>query len=243
MSRSSGFSPFHSSNWRWKERTDSNELSSTCITVKSSGGRSSISATSSILSTSRTAPTTWYFPVRSRARAVLRPRPDEVPVTTTSFLSPKSGFGSFGSSGVMTTGRSSALDTTGAAPSVFWVMVVWKEPSRASSTIPPSSLFWTILPARPIVLPTTASTTVPVPPMSAAPTLKPPLPSSSKPSSLRFASCFAFCALVTAPMTTSVGQGDIGWKAGCHEAPVSSVECFHSCCSSSVSTRSGGCAS
>mmetsp|Transcript_21649 Transcript_21649/g.58198 ORF Transcript_21649/g.58198 Transcript_21649/m.58198 type:complete len:220 (-) Transcript_21649:780-1439(-) len=184
-----------------------------------------------------------YFPVRSRARAVLRPRPDEVPVTTTSFLSPKSGFGSFGSSGVMTTGRSSALDTTGAAPSVFWVMVVWKEPSRASSTIPPSSLFWTILPARPIVLPTTASTTVPVPPMSAAPTLKPPLPSSSKPSSLRFASCFAFCALVTAPMTTSVGQGDIGWKAGCHEAPVSSVECFHSCCSSSVSTRSGGCAS
>jgi len=56
--------------------------------VKSSGSKSSMSATTSILSKSRTAPTTWYLPVRSSARAVLRPRPDDVPVTTTSFLSP-----------------------------------------------------------------------------------------------------------------------------------------------------------
>ena len=48
-----------------------------------------MSATSSILSKSRTAPITWYCPVRSSARAVLRPRPEDVPVTTTIFLSPK----------------------------------------------------------------------------------------------------------------------------------------------------------
>lgn len=36
----------------------------------------------------RTAPTTWYLPVRSRAAVVLRPSPEDVPVMTTSFLSP-----------------------------------------------------------------------------------------------------------------------------------------------------------
>ena len=58
------------------------------MAVKLSSGKSSISATSSILSRSRTAPTTWYLPVRSSAFAVFRPRPDDVPVTTTSFLFP-----------------------------------------------------------------------------------------------------------------------------------------------------------
>ena len=45
-------------------------------------------ATTAILSTSLTAPTTWYLPVLTKARAVFLPRPEEVPVTTTSFLSP-----------------------------------------------------------------------------------------------------------------------------------------------------------
>jgi hypothetical protein len=121
---------------------------------------------------------------------VARPSPDEVPVTTTSFLSPKSGFVN---SGVASESRS-ALDATDASPFVLSVAVVWKEPSRASSTMSPSSFFWTILPARPMVLPTTASTTVLVPLMSVAPTVKPPLPSSSNPSSWRFASCFALFA-------------------------------------------------
>ena len=32
---------------------------------------------------SRTAPITWYSPVRNKAKAVLRPKPDDVPVRTT----------------------------------------------------------------------------------------------------------------------------------------------------------------
>jgi hypothetical protein len=45
-----------------KERTDSYELSSTCMAVKLLVSKLSISATASILSRSRTAPTTWYLP-------------------------------------------------------------------------------------------------------------------------------------------------------------------------------------
>lgn len=69
-------------------RTEENELRSSSIGVKQSMSNSSTSATASILSRSRTPPTTWYWPVRSSARAVIFPSPDDVPVITTSFFAP-----------------------------------------------------------------------------------------------------------------------------------------------------------
>ena len=78
----------HSSRFLQKSRTDSNEFNSHSIAVNLSVSKSSISATTAILSTSLTAPTTWYLPVLTKARAVFLPNPEEVPVTTTSFLSP-----------------------------------------------------------------------------------------------------------------------------------------------------------
>ena len=33
-------------------------------------------------------------------------------------------------------------------------------------------------------------------------------------------------AFVIAPTTTSVGQGDLGWLAGAHDAPVTREECL-----------------
>ena len=78
----------HSSKFLQNAFTLSKEFSSHSMAVKHSGSNSSISATTAILSMSRTAPTTWYLPVRTNARAVFRPSPDDVPVTMASFLSP-----------------------------------------------------------------------------------------------------------------------------------------------------------
>ena len=78
----------HSSKFLQKSRTDSNEFSSHSMAVKRSVSKSSISATTAILSTSLTAPTTWYLPVLTKALAGLLPIAGTSRVTTTSFLSP-----------------------------------------------------------------------------------------------------------------------------------------------------------
>ncbi|KAJ1488268.1 hypothetical protein T484DRAFT_1939607 [Baffinella frigidus] len=96
----------------------------------------------------------------------------------------------------------------------------WTEASLAASGSSPRRSSCTFANPAPIVAFTTLSVsdTAPLVICPESPATMPGL------ASMRLASCFAFIAFVTAPTTTRVGHGDLGWLAGGHLAPVTSAE-------------------
>mmetsp|Transcript_23937 Transcript_23937/g.82220 ORF Transcript_23937/g.82220 Transcript_23937/m.82220 type:complete len:316 (+) Transcript_23937:75-1022(+) len=102
--------------------------------------------------------------------------------------------------------------------------VAWNEPSVAASGIFPSSRRCARRRRRKTVLSRTVSAA-----LATAPVTTMPLPATMPGwSPMRFASSLAFMKSVTAPMTLSVGQGDLGWFASGHSAPVTMDEYFQS---------------